>query len=110
MDDPDTMRAPGHAGFSGALITPPEDRARPESTIQLVCRSLQAFAWAHQRTGTAEHQREAAEAEALRRWIVEEARAAGLRITDDCAGSSSCCVSGEKPQRPAFRTSEHGLE
>jgi hypothetical protein len=38
-----------------ALSTQPEDRARMESTIQLVCSSLQTAAWAHQRIGTAKH-------------------------------------------------------
>jgi hypothetical protein len=54
-----------------------------ESTIQLICSSLQTAAWVHERIGTAKHQREAAEVAALRRWIIEQARAAGLRIMDD---------------------------
>ena len=68
-----------------ALSTQPEDRARMERTIQLVCRSLQTAAWAHERIGTAKHQREAAEVAALHRWIIEQAQSAGLRITDDDA-------------------------
>jgi hypothetical protein len=66
-----------------ALITPPEDRARMECTIQFVCQALQTVAWVHQRTGNAEHQREAAEVAALCQRIVEQARAAGLRIMHD---------------------------
>jgi hypothetical protein len=66
-----------------ALSTPPEDRARLEQRIQLVCRALQTTAWAHQQIGSAEHQRRATKIAMLRRWIVEHARAAGLRITDD---------------------------
>jgi hypothetical protein len=66
-----------------ALITPPEDRARMECTIQFVCQALQTVAWVHQRTRNAEHQREAAEVAALCQRIVEQARAAGLRIMHD---------------------------
>jgi hypothetical protein len=66
-----------------ALITPPEDRAHIECTIQFVCQALQAIAWARQQTGNAEYQREAAEVAALCRRIVEQTRAAGLRITDN---------------------------
>jgi len=66
-----------------ALNNPLEDRANLENTIQLVCRTLQTAAWVRQRIGTAENQRQAAEIAALRRWIIERARAAGLRIMDD---------------------------
>ena len=66
-----------------ALSAPPQDHARLERTIQLICRALQTSVWVHQRIGTAEHQRQTAEIMALRRWIVERARIAGLRIMDD---------------------------
>ena len=86
-DDPNTrctrldaLAALAHQALSGPL----EDRARTESTIQLVCQTLQTAAWVHERIGTAEHQRQAAEIAMLRRWIVEKARAVGLRIMDDC--------------------------
>jgi len=98
-DDPDTLRT--HLDrlteladlAHQALITPPEDRARMEHAIQLICRALQTVAWVRQRTGNAEHQREAAEVEALCRWIVEQARAAGLRIRDDDNRDSTISIS-----------------
>ena len=66
-----------------ALITPSEDPARLERTLQLVCRALQVIAWARQHTGNAKHQREAAEAVALCRRIDEQAWEMGLRILGD---------------------------
>jgi hypothetical protein len=65
------------------LITPPEGLAGKKRMIQLVCRALQTAANGRQRIGTAKHQLEAADIAALHRWIVERAREAGLRITDD---------------------------
>jgi hypothetical protein len=59
-----------------------EDCARVERTIQLVCRALQVVAWVRQRTGNAEHTKEAAGVAALHRRIVEQARAAWLHIPD----------------------------
>ena len=83
MDDPDMTRARldrlAYLAYR-ALSTPIEDRARIENTLQLICRALQTAAWAHQRIGTAEHQRQAVEVAVLHRWIIEQAQAAGLRI------------------------------
>jgi hypothetical protein len=85
IDDPATMRARlDRLSYLAhrTLTTPPENRARVERTIQLVCRALQLVAWVRQRTGNAEHAEEAAQIAALCRRIVEQARAAGLRIGD----------------------------
>jgi hypothetical protein len=66
-DDPDTLRT--HLDrlteladlAHRALITPPEDRARMERAIQLICRALQTVAWVRQRTGPADRERGAPE-------------------------------------------------
>ena len=62
---------------------PPEDRARIEHSIQLVCRALQEIARFWQQTGTQPCQSEAAGVAALGRRIVEDARKVGLRIGDN---------------------------
>jgi hypothetical protein len=86
-DAPDTLRA--HLDKLAALVQLArlsrlaEDRARMERTIQLVSWALQTVACARQRSGDAARQSEALEIEALCRLIVEEARAAGLRIGDN---------------------------
>ena len=64
------------------LNSPIENRVHVENTLQLICRALQTAAWGHQQIGSAGHQKHAAEIMALRQWILEQARAAGLRITD----------------------------
>jgi hypothetical protein len=63
-----------------ALITPTKNSDRLERTLQLVCQSIEALAWARQHSGYAEHQREADEAVALCQRIVEQAQAVGLSI------------------------------
>jgi hypothetical protein len=65
------------------LITSPEDLVGMERTIQLVCRALQTAANGRQRIGTGKHQLKADDIAALHHWIIERAREAGLRITDD---------------------------
>ena len=60
-----------------------EDRARMERTIQLVSRELETAAWTHHRIGATEQQRQASEIAALRRRMVEEARAVGLCISNN---------------------------
>jgi hypothetical protein len=86
-DEPDTLRA--RLDRLAALVElarqsrSEEDRARMERTIQLVSWALQAVARARQRSGDAARQSEALEIEALCRLIVQEARAAGVRIGDN---------------------------
>jgi hypothetical protein len=86
-DAPDTLRA--RLDKLAALVQlarlsrSAEDRARMERTIQLVSWALQTVARARQRSGDAARQSETLEIEALCRLIVEEARAAGLRIGDN---------------------------
>jgi imidazolonepropionase-like amidohydrolase len=86
-DEPDTLRA--RLERLAALVElarqsrSEEDRARMERTIQLVSWALQAVARARQWSDDAACQSEAAEVEALCRRIVQEARAAGLRIGDN---------------------------
>ena len=85
-DDPDIIRARlSRRAYLGrrALITPPEDRARMDRMIQFICHALQLVAWVRQRTVKAKHQRKAAEVAALYRRIVEQARVAGLHISDN---------------------------
>jgi hypothetical protein len=86
-DEPNTLRA--RLDRLAALVElarqsrSEEDRARMERTIQLVSWALQAVARARQWGGDAARQIEAAEIEALCRLIIQEARAAGLRIGDN---------------------------
>jgi hypothetical protein len=54
-----------------------------ENTTRLVCQALKTAALAYEQIGTADHQRVAAEVTALRRWILEQAQAVGLRIGDN---------------------------
>jgi len=86
-DDPDTTRARldrlANLVELARWSQSDEDRARMEHTIQLVSWALQAVARARQWSGDAARQSEAAEVEALCRMIVQEARAAGLRIGDN---------------------------
>src|SRR3954470_16502757 len=83
-DDPDTMRARldrlANLVELARWSQSDEDRARMERSIQLVSGALQTVARARQRSGDAARQSETLEIEALCRLIVEEARAAGLRI------------------------------
>ncbi|EWY39300.1 hypothetical protein N825_07965 [Skermanella stibiiresistens SB22] len=60
-----------------------EDRARVERSIHLVSWAFQAVARARRLDGDKTRQCEAAEIEATCRRIVAEARAAGLRISDN---------------------------
>ena len=86
-DEPNTLRA--RLDRLAALVElarqsrSEEDRARMERTIQLVSWALQAVARARQWSGDAARQSEAADVEVLCRMIVQEARAAGLRIGDN---------------------------
>ena len=86
-DAPDTLRA--RLDKLAALVElarlsrSQEDCARMERSIQLVSWALQEVARARRRQGDTARQCGAAEVEALCRMIVQEARAAGLRIGDN---------------------------
>jgi hypothetical protein len=66
-----------------ARLSQVEDRARMERSIRLIIRALQLVAQFRQKTQRGEAQREAEDAFALCRRIAEQARAAGLRVSDN---------------------------